>query len=64
MRWLLGAALLPFLGCGVMCLGGMALAAFGFRRAGRHTPSNHQRDEVGTAIDPASDRLSDAVQVR
>ena len=60
MRWLFGAALLPFLACGVMCLGGMALAALGFRR---HTPSNHER-KVGTAHDPASRRVSDAMQAR
>ena len=32
MEWLLGAALLPMLVCGVMCGGGVVLAAIGVRR--------------------------------
>lgn len=32
MEWLFGLAFVPFLVCGLMCLGGMALAVFGFRR--------------------------------
>lgn len=32
MEWLLGAALLPLLACGLMCVGGFALAAIGLRR--------------------------------
>jgi hypothetical protein len=44
MRWAFGAALLPFLFCGVMCLGGMALAFFGLRRAAESAPSDHDRD--------------------
>ena len=35
MSWLFGAALLPFLLCGAMCLGGMLLAALGLRRGTR-----------------------------
>jgi len=38
MSWLFGAALLPFLLCGAMCLGGMLLAALGLRR-GTHDES-------------------------
>ena len=41
MSWLFGAALLPFLLCGAMCLGGMLLAALGLRRGTRdqsHAP--------------------------
>lgn len=38
MDWLFGFAFVPLLMCGLMCLGGMALAMFGRRRAddGRH----------------------------
>ncbi len=32
MEWLFGSAVVPFLVCGLMCLGGIALAVFGFRR--------------------------------
>ena len=35
MEWLFSAALLPFLVCGAMCLGGMLLAALGLRRGSR-----------------------------
>lgn len=47
MEWLWGAAALPLLACGAMCLGGMALAAIGLRR-GTHV----QRDPG--AGDPSS----------
>lgn len=33
MEWLLGLAILPALLCGFMCIGGIALAALGLRRA-------------------------------
>lgn len=33
MEWLFGLAILPILLCGIMCLGGMALAAIGLRRS-------------------------------
>jgi len=32
MEWLLGLALAPAAVCGLMCVGGMALAAIGLRR--------------------------------
>lgn len=32
MEWIAGAALLPLLMCGVMCVGGLLLAAVGLRR--------------------------------
>ena len=32
MEWIAGAALLPLLLCGLMCVGGVALAAVGLRR--------------------------------
>jgi len=35
MSWLFGAALLPFLLCGAMCLGGALLAVLGLRRGAR-----------------------------
>ena len=37
MDWIWGAALLPLLACGAMCVGGMALAAVGLRRGSRHS---------------------------
>jgi hypothetical protein len=35
MSWLVSAALLPLVLCGVICLGGAVLAALGLRRATR-----------------------------
>lgn len=32
MEWLVGAALLPLVVCGLMCVGGVALAVVGLRR--------------------------------
>ena len=32
MEWLLGVALIPVLLCGLMCIGGMVIAAVGVRR--------------------------------
>ena len=58
MRWIFGAALLPLLACGAMCLGGMALAFFGLRR-GETKPSNHDREEVGVTNESASRRGRD-----
>ncbi len=34
-NWLWGAALLPFIVCGAMCIGGMVLAVVGWGRASR-----------------------------
>lgn len=36
MEWIAGAALLPLLLCGLMCVGGVLLAAVGLRRT--HAP--------------------------
>jgi len=33
MEWLFGLAILPLLLCGLMCVGGMVLAAVGVRRS-------------------------------
>ena len=49
MRWVFGAALLPFLGCGVMCLGGMALAFFGLKRSGETKPTSPSREDIDAA---------------
>lgn len=38
MEWLWGAALLPLIVCGGMCIGGMVLAALGLGRASRNRP--------------------------
>lgn len=45
MDWIWGAALLPLLACGAMCIGGMALAAVGFRRRDR---SDDRSSDTGT----------------
>ena len=48
MDWLWGAALLPLVTCGAMCIGGMALAAVGLRRRSRAgAGSDDQRSEAG-----------------
>lgn len=57
MEWLVGAALLPLLLCGLMCVGGVALAMLGFRRrdaAGRKACCDH--DEMGDRIPEGSSR--------
>ena len=41
MNWLWGAALLPLLFCGLMCVGGMVLAALGLRHAAQHSRADH-----------------------
>jgi len=43
MDWLWGAALLPLVACGAMCIGGMALAAIGLRRASSSDGSSDDR---------------------
>ncbi len=39
MEWLFGLAFLPALLCGVMCLGGIVLAAVGVRRGAAARPA-------------------------
>lgn len=52
MDWLWGAALLPFLMCGVMCLGGIALAALGLRRgAAASRPGCPGRADAGVGAE-------------
>lgn len=51
MEWLFGLAILPALLCGLMCLGGMAVAAIGLRR------SRSQRPRYDDS--PASDVVDD-----
>ena len=53
MNWLFGAALLPFLLCGAMCLGGMLLAALGLRR-GTRNESHAQPHETQAATPRAT----------
>ena len=57
MEWIAGAALLPLLMCGVMCVGGVLLAAFGLRRnqANDRGCCNHTDDEAHDATEPQSD---------
>lgn len=45
MRWVFGVALLPFLACGGMCIGGMALAWFGIRHANATTTADDELRE-------------------
>ncbi len=45
MDWIWGVALLPFLICGVMCLGGIALAAIGLRRSRESSSSGRGHGE-------------------
>lgn len=48
MEWILGLALVPIVLCGLMCVGGMALAAFGLRRrAGRRECCAGPADVLG-----------------
>ena len=47
MSWLFSAALLPFVLCGAICLGGALLAALGLRRGRRDREApNHQTGAV------------------
>ncbi len=48
MEWLFGLALLPALLCGLMCIGGVVLAAVGLRRT-----------TTGTGCDTARSSASD-----
>jgi hypothetical protein len=45
MSWLFSVALLPFVLCGVMCLGGILLAALGLRK-GTHDRSRAPGNET------------------
>ena len=48
MEWIAGAALLPLLMCGLMCVGGIALAALGLRRnqpTDRACCDHHSKDQ-------------------
>jgi hypothetical protein len=54
MEWIAGAALLPLLMCGLMCIGGIALAALGLRRTqstDRPCCDHHSNDEHAAASD-------------
>lgn len=59
MDWLWGAALLPLLACGAMCIGGMALAAVGLRRGSGHRHGGSGPDEVASRPEP-DDRVRPA----
>lgn len=48
MEWLLGLALAPILLCGLMCVGGMALAAVGFRRNAARRPRSDEPSNQAT----------------
>lgn len=48
MEWLFSLALLPILLCGLMCIGGMGLAALGLRR-GTSRGSSHGGSAAGSA---------------
>lgn len=55
MEWLFGLAILPILLCGVMCLGGMAVAAIGLRRG---TGKRAGVDEPRPTIEADDERVS------
>lgn len=57
MEWLFSLALLPILLCGLMCIGGMALAALGLRR-GTSRRSGHERSAAGSAHEEPSEARS------
>ena len=42
MEWVLGLAILPILMCGLMCVGGLALAAVGLRKTTGHRSCGHE----------------------
>ena len=50
MEWLLGFALLPILMCGLMCVGGMALAAVGLRKTTARGSCGHEPAETGETL--------------
>jgi hypothetical protein len=54
MEWLFTAALLPLVLCGVMCVGGALLAAFGIRRS-------TCRRSARPAEEPASEASQEAL---
>ncbi len=58
MEWIAGAALLPLLMCGVMCVGGVALAAVGLRRnqANDRSCCNHTDAEQANAAAHGSEQ--------
>lgn len=52
MEWLLGLAIVPVLACGVMCVGGMALAAVGVRRRAARRACCDERGPADVAEPP------------
>jgi hypothetical protein len=54
MRWAL--VLVPLLACGLMCFGGVILAALGFRKA---TQTHARPDDSRTTAVAPTDRLGD-----
>lgn len=59
MDWLWGAALLPLVACGAMCIGGMALAAVGLRR-GRGSCHGGSSPDEGTGRPEHDERVRPA----
>ena len=49
MEWLFGLAIIPMLLCGVMCVGGIVLAALGVRRGAARRPCGHDQTSASTA---------------
>jgi hypothetical protein len=50
--WLWGAALLPVIVCGAMCVGGIVAAVVGLSRAGRHHDRYDQRERRSSDRQP------------
>lgn len=57
MEWLFSLALLPILLCGLMCVGGMALAALGLRR-GASRRSGRGGSATGSAHEEPAEVIS------
>jgi len=56
MEWLFSLALLPILLCGLMCVGGMALAALGLRRGTSREPGRGESAAGSAQEEPAEAR--------
>lgn len=52
MEWLLGLAILPAALCGLICVGGMALAALGMRRTAARRTCCDEPAQAHTKTEP------------
>jgi hypothetical protein len=56
MSWLFSVALLPFVLCGAMCLGGALLAALGLRRGAKDRRDAPRDEPQGASSKAKADR--------